>query len=214
MTASAEISLSIFNYLSIYLSIPLGQLSREYRATGRGWLFVLVWLARPRQLAHDDQRPQGPAGLAERWAAAGGGAPRHCHLLPPPPAAAQAVAAACGCGRGRLEQRRGRRAAAEASRAEPLHSRHTARVRQRRATAQAGAAAGTKRRLALGGDRSRLSGPSGRPRLRSGPPLTRSRPRPSSEPPAPGPPLPVSVGPCLGLLQLPTLLQAYSTTSK
>jgi hypothetical protein len=164
--------------------------------------------------AHDDQRPQGPAGLAERWAAAGGGAPRHCHLLPPPPAAAQAVAAACGCGRGRLEQRRGRRAAAEASRAEPLHSRHTARVRQRRATAQAGAAAGTKRRLALGGDRSRLSGPSGRPRLRSGPPLTRSRPRPSSEPPAPGPPLPVSVGPCLGLLQLPTLLQAYSTTSK
>ena len=88
---------------------------------------------------HDAERSQGAAGLSERWAAAGRGAPGDCHLLPPSPAAAQAAVAACGCGRCRLE-RCGRRAAAEASRAEPLHVRHPARVRQRRAASQTGAA--------------------------------------------------------------------------
>ena len=94
--------------------------------------------AAPRR-RHDAERSQGAAGLSERWAAAGRGAPGDCHLLPPPPAAAQAAVAACGCGRCRLE-RCGRRAAAEASRAEPLHVRHPARVRQRRAASQTGAA--------------------------------------------------------------------------
>ena len=94
--------------------------------------------AAPRR-RHDAQRSKGAAGLSERWAAAGRGAPGDCHLLPPPPAAAQAAVAACGRGRCRLE-RCGRRAAAEASRAEPLHVRHPARVRQRRAASQTGAA--------------------------------------------------------------------------